>query len=109
MIKEGIEGGSIKTDFPKECAELLLLLCNIWLNPILFNRTFEDTISRFKFIQFTMKQLGVDVIDNKLLDTIKNNLKGVGINVILYINHKLVSLNSKFLAVLKKLCVTGYN
>ncbi len=82
LIKEGIEDGSIKTDFPKECAELLLLLCNVWLNPILFNRTYEDTINRFKFIQFTMKQLGVDVIDNELLGKIENNLKGVGINEI---------------------------
>lgn len=82
LIKEGIEDGSIKTDFPKECAELLLLLCNVWLNPILFNRTYEETINRFKFIQFTMKQLGIDVIDNELLAKIENNLKGVGINEI---------------------------
>ena len=56
------------------------MLCNIWLNPILFNRTYEETINRFIFIQFTMKQLGVDVIGNELLDKVKNNLKGVGIN-----------------------------
>ena len=82
LIKEGIEDGSIKTDFPKECAELLLLLCNVWLNPILFNRTYEETINRFKFIQFTMKQLGVDIIGNELLGKIEDNLKGVGINEI---------------------------
>lgn len=80
LIEEGLNDGSINTDFPKECAELLLLLCNVWLNPILFNRTYEDTITRFKFIQFTMKQLGVDVIDSELLDKIKINLKGVGLN-----------------------------
>lgn len=82
LIKEGIIDGSLKTSFPKECAELLLLLCNIWLNPILFDRTYEETISRFKFIQFTMKQLGVDVIDDELLDKVENNLRGVGISEI---------------------------
>lgn len=80
LIKDGVKDGSLDTDFPKECSELLLLLCNIWLNPILFNRTYEETINRFIFIQFTMKQLGVDVIGNELLDKVKNNLKGVGIN-----------------------------
>lgn len=80
LIQDGVKDDSLNTRFPKECSELLLLLCNIWLNPILFNRTYEETINRFIFIQFTMKQLGVDVIDNKLLDKIKNNLKGVGIN-----------------------------
>lgn len=82
LIKEGVEDGSIKTDFPRECAELLLLLCNVWLNPILFNRTYEETINRFRFIQFTMKQLGGDIIDNELLGKIEENLKGVGINEI---------------------------
>lgn len=80
IIKDGVKDGSLKTDFPKECSELLLLLCNIWLNPILFNRTYEETVNRFVFIQFTMKQLGVDVIGDELLDKVKNNLKGVGIN-----------------------------
>ncbi len=80
LIQDGVKDGSFNTRFPKECSELLLLLCNIWLNPILFNRTYEETVNRFIFIQFTMRQLGVDVIDNKLLDKIKNNLKGVGIN-----------------------------
>lgn len=80
LIKEGVKDGSLNTNFPKECSELLLLLCNIWLNPILFNRTYEETVNRFVFIQFTMKQLGVDVIGDELLDKVKNNLKGVGIN-----------------------------
>lgn len=80
IIKDGVKDGSLNTDFPKECSELLLLLCNIWLNPILFNRTYEETVNRFIFIQFTMKQLGVDVIGDELLDKVKNNLKGVGIN-----------------------------
>lgn len=82
LIQEGIIDGSLKTSFPKECSELLLLLFNTWLNPILFDRTYEETINRFRFVQFTMKQLGVDVIDNELLDKVKNNLKGVGINEI---------------------------
>lgn len=82
LIQDGIIDGSLKTSFPKECSELLLLLCNTWLNPILFDRTYEETINRFKFIQFTMKQLGVDVIDNELLDKVENNLEGVGINEI---------------------------
>ena len=56
--------------------------CSIWLNPVLFNRTYEETINRIKFIQFTMKQLGVDVIDDMLIKNIENNLRGIGINEI---------------------------
>lgn len=82
LIQEGVEDGSLEIDFPKECSELLLLLCNIWLNPVLFNRTYEETTNRIKFIQFTMKQLGVDVIDDMLIKNIEDNLRGIGINEI---------------------------
>lgn len=82
LIQEGVEDGSLETDFPKECSELLLLLCNIWLNPVLFNRNYEETTNRIKFIQFTMRQLGVNVIDDMLIKNIEDNLRGIGINEI---------------------------
>ncbi|WP_054710434.1 TetR/AcrR family transcriptional regulator [Bacillus sp. JCM 19041] len=75
LILEGVEDGSFFTQYPRESAELLLLLCNIWLNPILFDRTYEDTTNRLQFIRFTMAQLGVDVIDEEMFEIISKNTK----------------------------------
>lgn len=39
IIIEGVEDGSIKTDSPKELAELITILLNIWLNPLIFENS----------------------------------------------------------------------
>lgn len=70
IIQEGIEDGSINTEFPNECAEIFMLLVNIWINPVLFNRNISETLSRLKFLQMLMKQLGVDIVSDKLIKQI---------------------------------------
>lgn len=47
-----------------------MLLINIWINPVLFNRTISETLNRLKFLQILMKQLGVDIISDKLIKQI---------------------------------------
>ncbi|CAK7017271.1 TetR/AcrR family transcriptional regulator [Tissierella carlieri] len=70
IIQEGIEDGSINTEFPNECAEIFMLLVNIWINPVLFNRNTSETLSRLKLLQMLMKQLGVDIVSDKLIKQI---------------------------------------
>jgi len=67
IILQGKEDGSITTDFHNECAEIFMLLLNIWINPVLFDRNLSETLSRLKFLQQMMKQLGVDVVSDKLI------------------------------------------
>ncbi|WIV13131.1 hypothetical protein QO263_05320 [Proteiniborus sp. MB09-C3] len=37
---------------------------------MLFNRTISETLNRLKFLQILMKQLGVDIISDKLIKQI---------------------------------------
>lgn len=67
VILQGKEDGSITTDFPNECAEVFMLLFNIWVNPVLFERNLTETLSRLRFLQLMMKQLGVDIVSDKLI------------------------------------------
>lgn len=71
MIRVGIEDGSIKTDYPKELAEVIALLLNIWLNPFIFDTTGEENYKKCMFIKKMTESLGVDIIDNRILDTFK--------------------------------------
>lgn len=68
IVKEGIEDGSISTSYPEEVAEIFMLLLNIWINPVLFKRTQSETIKRLQFLQHLMKQLGVDIVSDKMID-----------------------------------------
>lgn len=67
---DGKKDGSITTDYPVECAEIFMLLINIWINPVLFERTYDETINRLKFLQHMMNVLGVDIISNQLISHI---------------------------------------
>lgn len=43
IIYEGIKDGSIKSEYPQELAELIAVMLNIWLNPLIFNSS-NDTV-----------------------------------------------------------------
>lgn len=43
IIYEGIKDGSIKSEYPQELTELIAVMLNIWLNPLIFNKS-NDTV-----------------------------------------------------------------
>jgi len=68
IIKEGNKDGSIKTDFPEECAQLFNLLFCIWCDPVTLECDAEGLRKRLLFIKHTMKLLGVDVASNTFIE-----------------------------------------
>lgn len=70
LIEEGIEDGSFTTTQPALCSEVFLMLLNYWANPILFERNYADTKERLNYLQFTMAQLGLDILDDYLISAL---------------------------------------
>lgn len=70
IFVEGIEDGSIKTEYPLESAEMFILLLNIWLNPTLFNRNLEETEKRVRFLSKCLKELDMDIVNEDLITQI---------------------------------------
>lgn len=68
IIKQGIADGSLVTGFPDECAEVFLLLLNVWCDPAVFACTMEKLEQRLRFLQHTMKSIGIDVLNDTLLE-----------------------------------------
>ena len=61
IIKEGIEDGSIIADNPNELAELLAVLLNIWLNPLIFNTSKETLISKINLINLCLNNFNIKI------------------------------------------------
>ena len=61
IIKEGIEDGSIIADNPNELAELLAVLLNIWLNPLIFNTSKETLISKINIINICLNNFNIKI------------------------------------------------
>ncbi|MEG1993010.1 MAG: TetR/AcrR family transcriptional regulator [Acetivibrio sp.] len=71
IICQGVEDGSIQTQYPKELAEVVSLLANIWLNPMLFHCTKEEIYNKCMFLKTLMKSLGVDAFDDELTEMVE--------------------------------------
>lgn len=68
IIRQGITDGSIITDFPEECAEVFLLLLNVWCDPAVFECNDRKLSLRLRFLQHIMKSIGIDVLSDPLIE-----------------------------------------
>lgn len=67
ILEEGIADGSIQADHPKELAEAIMILSDIWLHPLLQPSSPEDMKARCEvFVQLT-KGIGLDLLDEDLI------------------------------------------
>lgn len=68
IIEQGIADGSMAVDYPQELAELIMLVGNFWLNPMIFDDSEEKTCRKFMIFRQMMQGFGLDVVDDELLD-----------------------------------------
>lgn len=66
ILKQGIADGSIKTEYPEQLAELIMLAANVWMNPMTFDSTAEETRRKFMVFRQMLESFGLDIVDDKL-------------------------------------------
>lgn len=71
LIKEGIEDGSIVSDYPKELAETFVILMNIWMNPSIFYVTKSELENKFVFLRKLLSDLGMPVLDDEIIEILE--------------------------------------
>ena len=69
IIRQGIADGSIRTDHPKELAEIVILLSDMWINPVVQPTSPEDIRARCAVYNRLFLDFGIpELIDQELLD-----------------------------------------
>ena len=68
LIEEGMADGSIRTEYPREAAELLTLLDTLWMAPTIFPATREEVLHKFRCAGEIFANLGVPLIDEEMLE-----------------------------------------
>ena len=68
ILREGIADGSIHTDHPEQLSEVLLILSDLWLHPILRPSTPEQVRARCAFFNQFTRQYGFELLDGDLID-----------------------------------------
>ena len=71
IIRQGISDGSIKTDYPEQLAELILLAANAWLNPMIFDSTEEESRRKFMVFRQMLQGFGLDIVDSEILERLQ--------------------------------------
>ena len=71
IIKQGISDGSIQTDYPEQLAELILLVANVWMNPMIFDSSEEDSCRKFMVFRQMLQGFGLDIVDDEMLQRLR--------------------------------------
>lgn len=71
IIEQGIADGSIQTEYPKELAELILLVGNIWLDPMIFDDDPEGIYRKCKMYDQMLRAFGLDILDESVFERLR--------------------------------------
>ena len=71
IIRQGISDGSIKTDYPEQLAELILLAANVWMDPMIFDSSEEESYRKFMVFRQMMQGFGLDIVDDEMLERLQ--------------------------------------
>lgn len=71
IIRQGVSDGSIKTDYPEQLAELILLVANVWMNPMIFDSAEEESYRKFMVFRQMLQGFGLDIVDREMLERLQ--------------------------------------
>ncbi len=71
IIEQGIADGSIQTEYPKELAELILLVGNVWLDPMIFDDDPEGIYRKCKMYDQMLRAFGLDILDESVVERLR--------------------------------------
>lgn len=71
IIKQGIKDGSIQTEYPDELAELVMLVGNVWLDPMIFDDDLEKIYRKCVMYDKMLRCFGLDIIDETIFERLR--------------------------------------
>ena len=72
IIKEGIADGSIKAEDPEQLAEAIIILTDVWLNPLMQPTSGEETQARCNVFKRITNSMGLDILDDDVIEAFVN-------------------------------------
>ena len=69
-VYEGVKDQSIKTEYPEELADLIVLTLNIWIGFQISVFSVEELKRKMNFIKLTFDGLGVELISDEMMEVI---------------------------------------
>ena len=70
IIKQGTQNGNFQCNYPDELAEVLIQLFDVWLDPVITERTLVETVTRLKFIFHLLDCIGIPLFSKENITVI---------------------------------------
>ncbi|GGC77404.1 TetR/AcrR family transcriptional regulator [Enterococcus wangshanyuanii] len=70
VIEEGIQDGSISTQYPQETAELIVLSTNMWLAPSFYKMDEEELLNKLNFFKQLYEGVNFPLIDDEYIQDV---------------------------------------
>lgn len=77
VLDEGIADGSITVRDSKSASEVLMLLINVWLNPMCVPCTGADIRRKLQFLRVLMEDMGIPVLNDEVYDVTINYFRNI--------------------------------
>lgn len=68
ILQQGIDDGTISTKNPREVAEVIMILNNVWLNPVVRYTDEESMRNRCHTFNQLLRGLGIDLLDDAMIE-----------------------------------------
>lgn len=68
VIRQGVEDGSIVTDYPEELADVIMLLADVWVNPVIYRMTDMQLNNRVMLMNEMLKPFGLELISREMIE-----------------------------------------
>lgn len=75
IMEQGVEDGSIKTEYPKELGELLMLMSDIWMNPLVLESTPEELTRKALLFNQMLEPFGLHLLTEEVIEKFKQLLE----------------------------------
>ena len=69
ILEQGIADGSLHAEHPRELAEAVMILTNVWLNPLLLPTSAESMKARCAVFTSILEGVGMDIVEEGMLDS----------------------------------------
>lgn len=66
VIEQGVADGSIQTKYPRELSEVIIMLTNLWLNPLVLETDVDGMEKRIRF--FNLILMGIELLDEQMME-----------------------------------------
>ncbi|MEH6943226.1 TetR/AcrR family transcriptional regulator [Bacillus sp. JJ722] len=77
LIEEGKKDGSISVEDSKSASEVILLLNNVWLSPMIGQVSEEDLERKILYLKNLTELMGVPFMDEEVLNAMNSYLKSI--------------------------------